>query len=74
MKKNDLKRIETICKMAEHKMIEGLYITYGLQGLTYKTTNPYKLDASIISAGYYPYLTVERLDGSKITQPISLGN
>lgn len=74
MNKNDLKRFETICKMAEHKVIDGLYITYGLQGLTYRTTNPNKLDATIISAGYYPYLTVERLDGSKLTQPISLGN
>lgn len=74
MNKNDLKRFEAICKMAEHKMISGLYITYGLQSLIYKTTNPHKLDASIISASYYPYLTVERSDGSKITQPISLGN
>ena len=74
MSNEDVKRFERIFKLAEHKAIRGLYITYGLQGLTYKTTNPYKLDASIISASYYPYLTVERLDGSKITQPICLGN
>lgn len=74
MSNEDVKRFERICKLAEHKAMRGLYITYGLQGLTYKTTDPYKLDASIISANYYPYLTVERLDGSKLTQPISLGN
>lgn len=38
MRKGDLKRVEAICKMAEHKIISGLYITYGLQGLTYRTT------------------------------------
>lgn len=74
MSKGDLKRIEAICKMAEHKVINGLYMTYGLQGLTYRTTNPYKLDATIISAGYYPFLTLEKLDGNKLTQPICFGN
>ena len=74
MTKDDLKRFERICKLAEHEAMHGLYITYGLQGLIYKTTNPYKLDASIIRARFYPYLTVERLDGSKITQTICLGN
>lgn len=74
MRRDNLKRVEAICKMAEHKTIYGLYITYGLQGLTHRTADPYKLNGTIISAGFYPYLTLERLDGSKLTQPICLGN
>lgn len=74
MKRFDTKRMETVCKMAERKALCGLYITYGIQGFTRCSKNPYDMDAILISADFHPYITLEKIDGSKETFPLTLGN
>ena len=75
MKKNDngLRQIEVVCKMAERKTIHGLYFTYGLQSLASLSRDPNKLDANLISAGFRPYITLEKLNGEKETYPVTFG-
>ena len=72
--KKSIKQIEVVCKMAERKALHGLYITYGIQGLTRRSLNPYNMDAMLISANFYPHITLEKLDGSKERYPLTLGN
>ena len=74
MKRFDIKRMETVCKMAERKAVHGLYITYGIQGFTRCSKNAYDMDAMLISANYYPYITLEKIDGSKDSFPLALRN
>lgn len=72
--KKELKRMEVICKMAERKALSGLYITYGLQSLAHCSTDPNKSDAMLISANSYPFITLEKIDGSKESYPFTIGN
>ena len=74
MKNDERKCIEVICKMAERKALYGLYITYGIQGFTRCSKDPYNMDAMLISANSYPYITLEKIDGTKESHPITLGN
>lgn len=74
MKNNDAKRLEMICKMAERGVLHGLYITYGIQGFTRCSRNPYDMDAILISASLRPYITLEKLDGTKDSHPLTFGN
>lgn len=66
--------METICKMAERKALYGLYITYGIQSFIHCSTDPDKVDAMLISANSYPYITLEKLNGEKETQSCTIGN
>lgn len=72
--KKDTSRIEVICKMAERTALHGLYITYGIQGFTRRSLDPYNMDAMLISANFYPHITLEKIDGSKESYPLTLGN
>lgn len=72
--KKAIKQIEVVCKMAERKALHGLYITYGIQGFARRSLNPYNMDAMLISANFYPYITLEKIDGSKESYPLALGN
>lgn len=72
--KKDIKRMETIGRMAERKALHGLYITYGIQGFTRRSLDPYNMDAMLISANFYPHITLEKIDGSKESYPLTLGN
>ena len=73
-KNQETKRIEVVCRMAERQALYGLYITYGLQSLVHCTRNPNELDAMIISASSYPSITLEKIDGSKESYPMTIGN
>lgn len=73
-KDQELKQLETVCKMAQRKSIHGLYITYGLQSLAHCSTDPAKLDATLISAAFHPYITLEKLSGEKESYPMTMGN
>ena len=72
--KKELKRIEVICKMAQRRSINGLYFTYGLQSLVHCTNDPNGLDAMLVSAKAYPYVTLEYINGEKETCTYTLGN
>lgn len=72
--KKSIKQIEAVCKMAERKALYGLYITFGIQGLTRRSLGPYNRDAMLISATFYPHITLEKIDGSKESYPLTLGN
>jgi hypothetical protein len=72
--RKDLKRMEVVCRMAERKALSGLYITYGIQSLVHCSTDPDKVDAMLISANSYPFITLEKIDGSKESYPFTIGN
>lgn len=72
--KKSIKQMEIVARMAERKALSGLYITYGIQSLLHCSTDPDKLDAMLISANSYPFITLEKIDGSKESYPFTIGN
>ena len=72
--KKELKSLEVVCKMAQRRSMNGLYFTYGIQSLAHCTKDPNKVDAMLVSANSYPYVTLEKINGEKETCYCTLGN
>lgn len=72
--KKSIRQMEIVARMAERKALSGLYITYGIQSLLHCSTDPDKLDAMLISTNSYPFITLEKIDGSKESYPFTIGN